>query len=183
MNGKRGRKSMSQMQKLDSDVLVVRRAEEKDVPRISAAIENLMAELRDEDSASLPAGSGEACRRLVTDPEAGLGFVVERKDTGDLMAAAVGSYHYSVRYGGVSLYIQDYWVAPEARGAGVGVMIAREGFAEIQKRGVVSVEGVLPPPAFSGVDETRQFWVGLGGEEIGMHARIKLTEVAPNLGL
>lgn len=174
---------MTQVRELDPDALVVRRADGGDVPRITAAIENLMAELREVRSASLPVGSREACERLVTDPEAGLAFVVEHRDTGDLMAVAVASYHHSVRYGGVSLYIQDYWVAPQARGAGVGVMIAREGFAEIQKRGVVSVEGVLPPPDYSGVNETRTFWLGLGAEETGMHARIRLTEGAPNLGL
>ena len=157
------------------DDVVVRRAVVADVPRIMTEIERMVAELRDTDSATLPEGAADACRRLVGDPEAGIGFVGEWRQSGEVAAIAVGSYHFSVRYGGISLYIQDYWIVPEARGLGIGLKILLEGAEEIGRRGVVALEGVAPKPSYEHVDEVRSFWTSIGGEEVGMHTRFRLT--------
>ncbi len=160
---------------------LIRPAVEGDAERIASAIAQLVAELRGEDEASLPDGSRDVLRRLVGDPGAGRGLVAEREGAepdAPLAAVVVGAYMPSVRLGGTYFFIQDFWVAREARSAGVGVQLLRTLMSDLAADGIHRAEGVFPRDSFSGQSRTRRFYQLMGVQEIGIYGRLETEPAA-----
>lgn len=153
----------------------IRRATEDDVERLAEGIAQLVAELRGEEHASLPEGAHDVLRRLVGDPRTGRGLLAERidEDPPVLAAALVGAYMPSVRLGGPYFFVQDMWVAPEARSSGVGIRVVNRLMTDLAADGIHRAEGVFPRDSFSGQGRTRQFYQRMGVKEIGMYGRLE----------
>lgn len=150
----------------------VRHATVDDIPAILDAIARLAGELRGEAPAPLPETSAAQLERLV----GGDGFVLAADGPdGTLQACLVGSWTPSVRLGNRYLFVQDLWIAPEARRSGLGSELITRLRAELSALGITRAEGVFPRPSYRRISETRAFYGHLGIEEIGGYGRLEIA--------
>lgn len=150
----------------------VRDAGPKDEARLVHGVAALLAELRGLPEVSLPEGAEEVCRRLVRDPDAAIVLVAERKGETDLAGLLIATLQPAVHVAGTYALIQELWVAPSARCAGVGAQLLAHLMPRLELLGVHDVEVGLPRPGFPALERTRAFYEQQGFAEVGPRMRL-----------
>lgn len=77
-----------------------------------------------------PARLAAALRRQLADPSRGLGWIA--REAGEAVGYLLAVYVFSLEHLGLTVEIDEFFVAPAARGRGIGTVLLRE--AEMQFR-------------------------------------------------
>ena len=150
----------------------VRRAEERDVGQIVAAIEALLSELRDTPSVALPSEAEATCRRLIRGQAAGTILVADREEEGfGLVGVLTLSVPQAIHTAGPYSLIQELWVAPHHRSEGVGAALIEAAEEYCRKRGLSNLEVCLPSRLFPRLPATYRFYESCGFVEVGPRMR------------
>ncbi len=161
----------------------VRLAGAPDVPAAAAAVGELLVELGG-DPPCAPAMEA-AARELVDDRSVGALLVAESGDAGSDTASEAGavasagaivgvlgaSWQSAIHIPGRYALIQDLWVRPSWRGAGVGGGLLAALFALAGERGAARVEVGLPRERFAGLAATEAFYLANGFAPLGARMR------------
>jgi GNAT superfamily N-acetyltransferase len=145
----------------------VRRATNRDVTTVAAAVGELLRELGGAPP-SLPAMEA-AVRLLLDDPRAGALFVAE--GDGAIVGLLGASWQSAIHVPGRYALIQDLWVHPSWRGGGVGAGLLAALFAFASERGLARVEVGLPGERFAGLAATEAFYLANGFTALGARMR------------
>lgn len=179
----------------------VRGVTHNDVPRVAAAVHELLRELGATPPPALAMQA--AARALLDDPAAGALFLAQDggaqdddaqdgdaqdgdaqdgdAQDGDATAAApyggaiVGvlgcSWPTAIHAAGSYALIHDLWVHPAWRGRGVGGGLLEALYALARERGVTRVEVGLPTERYAGLPETEAFYLAHGFAPLGARMR------------
>lgn len=149
---------------------VVRGAQLGDVAAVAAAVESLLAELGGQPP-SRPAIEEEV-RALIEDEAAGDVLVADA--AGELVGMLSSSWQRAIHVPGRYVVVQDLWVDPAWRSAGVGAALI-ESLAEIAaEQGAPRLEVGLPREDFAAIEQTTAFYSANGFEHLGPRMRRKL---------
>jgi para-aminobenzoate synthetase len=154
----------------------VRRAVAEDAARVLSALRALLAELRNQADSAVPAGAEAAFRHLIADPAAGAIWVAE--DENRLLGYVALSHQWALRTGGRHAVIQELWVAPDRRSAGIGDALLDAAARGCIEAGLRVIEVGLPGARFAALDRVSRFYQRCGFTEIGSRLR-RTLEVAP----
>jgi GNAT superfamily N-acetyltransferase len=167
----------------------VRGATHDDVPRIAAAVHELLHELGATPPPALAMQA--AARALLDDPAAGALLVAQ---AGAAAARATGGVAAGARPGGAEnpgaivgvlgcswptaihavggyALIEDLWVHPAWRGQGVGGGLLEALYALAHERAVARVEVGLPTERYAGLPETEAFYLAHGFAQLSARMR------------
>ncbi len=149
---------------------VVRGAELGDVAAVAVAVESLLLELGGRPP-SRPTIEDEV-RALIEDESAGDVLVADAE--GELVGVLGSSWQRAIHVPGRYVVVQDLWVDPGWRSAGVGAALI-ESLAEIAaERGAPRLEVGLPREDFAAIEKTTAFYGANGFEHLGPRMRRKL---------
>lgn len=149
---------------------VVRGAELGDVAAVAVAVESLLLELGGRPP-SRPTIEDEV-RALIEDESAGDVLVADAE--GELVGVLGSSWQRAIHVPGRYVVVQDLWVDPGWRSAGVGAALI-ESLAEIAaERGAPRLEVGLPREDFAAIEKTTAFYGANGFEPLGPRMRRKL---------
>ena len=149
---------------------VVRGAEPGDVAATAAAVEALLSELGGQPP-SRPAIEDEV-RALIEDEAAGDVLVADAG--GEIVGVLGASWQRAIHVPGRYVVVQDLWVDPAWRSAGVGAALI-EALAEIAaEQGAPRLEVGLPREDFAALAQTTAFYSANGFEHLGPRMRRKL---------
>jgi GNAT superfamily N-acetyltransferase len=145
----------------------VRGAEPGDVAAVAVAVEALLTELGGRRP-SRPALEADA-QALVADPSQGSVLVADGDGVvvGVLAASWIRAIHVPGRY----LVVEDLWVDPEWRSAGVGAGLMDALVAVAREQGAVRLEVGLPRESFAAIAKTEAFYSATGFEHLGPRMR------------
>ncbi len=154
----------------------VRAATHEDVPRVVAAVEELLRELGGTPPSTFAMQA--AARALLDDPQAGALLVMETDGTmadAEYNRAIVGvlgaSWQTAIHVPGRYALIQDLWVHPSWRGRAIGRELLTRLFALAGELGIARVEVGLPPARYAGLAATEAFYLGNGFAPLGARLR------------
>jgi len=111
-------------------VLSFRPADPSDVNRLLA----MMSELYRGEGLSPAGGAAPALRMLLEDERLGRCIVIERD--GGMIGYFVLGFGFSLEFGGRDAFLDELYVVPEARGAGVGKAAVRHAAELCAKSGI-----------------------------------------------
>ena len=115
--------------------LVIERATAEDASDVLA----LMAAQFSEHEIGLEGTQlGEAIRRMVA--EEGLGFILVAREAGRLVGATAVAYNWTLEHGGKSAWLDELYVLPERRNAGVGTALLERVMAEAVREGCLAMD-------------------------------------------
>jgi GNAT superfamily N-acetyltransferase len=149
----------------------VRRATNRDVTAVAAAVGELLRELGSTPP-SLPAMETTA-RTLLDDSRAGALFLAE--GDGAIVGVLAVSWQSAMHIPGRYALIQDLWVQPSWRSGGVGAGLLASLFELARERGLARVEVGLPGERFSDLAATEAFYLANGFTPLGSRMRRGLT--------
>lgn len=157
----------------------VRIAGPPDVPAAAAAVGELLVELGGAPP-SAPAMEAVA-RELVDDRSGGVLLVAESNGAaseagalasgGTIVGVLGASWQSAIHIPGPYALIQDLWVHPSWRGAGVGGGLLAALCELAGERGVARVEVGLPRERFAGLAATEAFYLANGFAPLGARMR------------
>ncbi len=164
----------------------VRLAGDHDVSTVAAAVGELLVELGGIPPAA-PAMEA-AARELVDDRSGGALLVAEAGGAGSAAASEAGavassaaivgvlgaSWQSAIHIPGRYALIQDLWVHPSWRGAGVGGGLLAALFELAREREVACIEVGLPRARFAGLAATEAFYLANGFAPLGARMRRSL---------
>ncbi len=145
----------------------VRAAEPGDVAAVAVAVAALLSEL----GGSRPSRSaleGEA-RALIEDPSQGSVLVAD--GDGGIVGVLAASWIRAIHVPGRYLVVEDLWVDPEWRGAGVGAGLMDGLVAAASEQGAARLEVGLPRESFAAIARTEAFYGANGFERLGPRMR------------
>jgi GNAT superfamily N-acetyltransferase len=96
-----------------------------------------------EDDHPLSAAGEAALGRLLRDPS--LGFAALLRNGAQPVGYAVICYGFSIEWGGRDAFLDDLYIAPDTRGAGVGQWLVETLVAEASRTGVVAIHLEIMP--------------------------------------
>lgn len=145
----------------------VRRAGEGDVAAVAAAVEALLVELG--GSCPSRAELEAEARALVADPSQG--EVLLGDADGEIVGVLAASWLRAIHVPGRYVVVEDLWVDPDWRSAGVGAALV-EALAElVREQGAVRLEVGLPRETFAAIGKTEAFYRANGFEHLGPRMR------------
>ncbi len=148
----------------------VREAGPDDAAAAAAAIDELLREL---DGARPPLERLEAtARELIEDPRAGALLLAE--DGGEIVGLLAASWQLAIHVPGRYATVQDLWVRPGSRGAGVGRELIDALTRLARERDLSRLEVGLPSAEFSMLERTENFYLDCGFEPLGPRMRLRL---------
>lgn len=147
----------------------VRKATAEDAGRILHALGALLAELRNQPGSVAPAGAEAAFRHTVADPGSGSVWIAE--DERRLLGYVALSYQWALRAGGRYAIIQELWVDPEQRSAGIGEALLDAAARGCAEAGLAVMEVGLPGARFAALDRVSRFYQRCGFTEVGVRMR------------
>lgn len=161
----------------------VRAAARRDAPAVAAAVGELLREL---GGAPPPTPAMKAAAlELLGDREAGAVLVAEAGGAGSeagnvprggpLIGVLGASWQVAIHTPGRYALIQDLWVDPSWRGAGVGGGLLTALFKLARLRELTYVEVGLPRERFAGLAATEAFYVAAGFTALGARMRRSLA--------
>jgi GNAT superfamily N-acetyltransferase len=162
----------------------VRAATGEDVPAVAAAVGELLRELGGGARPAVPAMEAAARELVVDDRKSGVVLVAESAAVGaevdgEIAAPLVGllaaSWPNAIHIPGRYALIQDLWVRPPWRGAGVGAGLLAALFELARERGFARVEVGLPDDRFAGLAATEAFYLANGFTALGPRMRRRLA--------
>jgi GNAT superfamily N-acetyltransferase len=146
---------------------LVRAALVDDAPEVADAVRALLVELggAPPDAATMET----AARTAILNEDAGTVLIAEAADTivGVLAASWVEAIHALGRYA----LIQDLWVDPGWRSAGVGAALVSALIADASSAGITRIEVGIPRDGFAGLGATRRFYERNGFGAVGTRMR------------
>lgn len=145
----------------------VRGAEPGDVAAVAVAVEALLAELGGRRP-SRPALEAEV-RALVEDPSQGSVLVAD--GDGGIVGVLAASWIRAIHVPGRYVVVEDLWVDPEWRSAGVGAGLMDALVADAREQGAVRLEVGLPRESFAAIAKTEAFYSANGFEHLGPRMR------------
>ncbi len=149
---------------------MVREAGPGDVGAVATAVEALLAELG--GSAPERAAIEAEVRALLGDGAAG-GLLVADAG-GELVGVLASSWQRAIHVPGRYAVVQDLWVDPAWRGAGVGAALIEALAAIAAERGARRLEVGLPREDFAAIEQTTAFYSANGFEQLGPRMRRRL---------
>jgi GNAT superfamily N-acetyltransferase len=108
---------------------------------------------------------GEVAAEAEAAPEA------ETAAAGELVGVLGASWQRALHVPGRYATIQDLWVAPAWRSAGVGAGLVEALAALARERGAARLEVGLPRRSFAAIDRTESFYAANGFEPLGPRMR------------
>lgn len=145
----------------------IRGAAPGDAAAVAAAVEALLLELGGRRP-SRPALEAEA-RALVEDPAQGSVLVADAG--GELVGVLAASWLRAIHVPGRYLVIEDLWVDPAWRSAGVGAGLVEALVDLARAEGAVRLEVGLPRETFAAIAKTEAFYGANGFEHLGPRMR------------
>ena len=79
-----------------------------------------------------------AIRPMLTDEA--LGFILIAKDNDQLFGFAAISFAWTLEHGGKSAWLDELYVLPEHRNAGIGTVLLESVMSEVEKEGCLAVD-------------------------------------------
>jgi branched-chain amino acid aminotransferase len=155
--------------------LTVRRAGDGDLDVVLSGVLGLLRELSGDPTRALAAGSRESARAIIGDRSLGT-VLVASTGAGEAAGILTASCQSAIRAGGPYLLIQELYVSPEHRSAGVGAELIRHLARDAAERGLTLVEVGLPGPGSDTRSRTRGFYLRQGFTETGPRMRRVLEE-------
>ena len=149
---------------------VVRGAELGDVAAVAVAVEALLLELGGQPP-SRPTIEDEV-RALIEDE--GAGDVLVAEAGGELVGVLGSSWQRAIHVPGRYVVVQDLWVDPAWRSAGVGAALIDSLAALAAAQGAPRLEVGLPREDFAAIEKTTAFYNANGFEHLGPRMRRKL---------
>jgi GNAT superfamily N-acetyltransferase len=149
---------------------VVRGAQPSDVAAAAAGVEALLAELGGRPP-SRPAIEAEI-QALIEDEAAG-GVLVAEAD-GEIVGLLGSSWQRAIHVPGRYVVVQDLWVDPAWRSAGVGAALIEELAELAAAQGAPRLEVGLPREDFAAIEQTTAFYRSNGFEHLGPRMRRQL---------
>jgi len=145
----------------------IRGAEPGDVAAAAAAVEALLLELGGRRP-SRPALEDEVLV-LIEDPAQGEVLVA---DAGGRIVGVLGSsWQRAIHVPGRYAVVQDLWVDPEWRSAGVGAALVEALAERALAQGAARLEVGLPRESFAAIGKTTAFYAANGFEPLGPRMR------------
>lgn len=145
----------------------VRGAGAGDVVAVAAGVEALLDEL---GGSSPPREALEAeARALAEDPAQGSVLVAEA--AGEVVGVLAASWLRAIHVPGRYLVIEDLWVEPSWRSAGVGAGLVEAIVAIARAGGAARLEVGLPRETFAAIAKTEAFYAANGFEHLGPRMR------------
>lgn len=149
---------------------VVRGASIGDVAAVAAAAEALLVELGGAPPSR--AAVADEVRALIEDESAGDVLVADAG--GEIVGLLASSWQRAIHVPGRYVVVQDLWVDPGWRSAGVGAALL-DSLAEIAAaQGAPRLEVGLPREDFAAIAKTTAFYSANGFEHLGPRMRRKL---------
>ncbi|MFZ2050912.1 MAG: GNAT family N-acetyltransferase [Solirubrobacteraceae bacterium] len=149
----------------------VRRAGATDLKAAIGAVRELLVEL---GGTPPPIEEMEKVgRQLIEQPDAGVLLIAEQGS--DLVGVAAASYQLAIHTAGRYALLQDLWVKPTHRSAGVGAQLIEALCVQARELGLPRVEVGLPSDDFSHIEATRGFYLRNGFAPLGPRMRLALT--------
>lgn len=145
----------------------VRAARPEEAAAVAAAVESLLVELG--GSRPAPAAMEEEVRAILTDPALGAMLVAEAG--GEIVGVLGASWCRAVHVPGRYAVVQDLWVDPRWRSAGVGADLIGALAALASEQGVGRLEVGLPREDFAAIAQTEAFYLANGFEHLGPRMR------------
>jgi para-aminobenzoate synthetase len=146
---------------------LVRAALVEDASEVADAVRALLVELGGAPPDAVTMET--AARTAILHEDAGTVLVAEVAGafTGLIAASWVEAIHAHGRYA----LIQDLWVDPEWRSAGVGATLVSALTARAASLGITRIEVGIPRESFAGLDATRRFYERNGFGVVGARMR------------
>ncbi|WP_327031006.1 GNAT family N-acetyltransferase [Micromonospora sp. NBC_01740] len=164
---------------------VVRRAAPSDVDLVMEVVTRLLRELSGVPDRTLAEASRSAAEELLGDPSRGLVLLADLDHAparASRAAVPVGiltaSFPFAVRTAGRYALIEELFVSPQARGAGVGAALVSGLLGELATAGIRTVEVGLPSHRFAQEPRTRSFYSRQGFRSIGLRMRLQSGDTA-----
>lgn len=145
----------------------VRGAEAGDVAAVAVAVEALLRELGGR-CPSRPALEAEV-EALLADPSQGAVLVAD--GDGGIVGVLAASWIRAIHVPGRYVVVEDLWVDPEWRSAGVGAGLMEALVADAREQGAVRLEVGLPREDFAAIAKTEAFYSANGFEHLGPRMR------------
>ncbi|MBK5218751.1 MAG: GNAT family N-acetyltransferase [Thermoleophilia bacterium] len=146
---------------------LIRGAGPGDVAAAAAAVEALLSELGG-GRPPRPALEAEA-RALVDDPSQGQVLVAEAG--GEIVGVLAASWLRAIHVPGRYVVVEDLWVEPAWRSAGVGAALIEALAALAREQGAARLEVGLPRESFAAIAKTEAFYSANGFEHLGPRMR------------
>jgi GNAT superfamily N-acetyltransferase len=147
----------------------LRKATADDAGQIMLALGALLAELRNQPGSVVPVGAEAAFRHTIADPAAGSVWIAE--DERRLLGYVALSYQWALRAGGRYAIIQELWVDPAQRSAGIGEALLDAAARGCAEAGLGMIEVGLPGARFAALDRVSRFYQRCGFTEVGLRMR------------
>lgn len=150
----------------------VRRAGAADLKAAIGAVRELLVELGGTPP-SIEAMEAVG-RQLIEEPEE-TGLLMVAEQGGELVGVAAVSYQTAIHTAGRYALLQDLWVKPSHRSAGVGAQLIEALCVQARELGLPRIEVGLPSDDFSRIEATRGFYLRNGFTPLGPRMRLALT--------
>jgi para-aminobenzoate synthetase len=154
----------------DMSSVIVRDADFGDIPSLVSCVHELLKELSDDpDYAIERDGAENVCNRILLGRQAGEVLVAHIEgEPARLVGCLTVSYVDAVRYGGTFATLEELWVDPDHRSAGVGARL----LATLRARFSGYIEVGLPNEGFEDFARTLHFYESQGFRPIGPRLRL-----------
>lgn len=108
------------------------------VDDLGAVTALLVEQLREHAVETPSAAIGDAVRTVVAHPERGRILVAHDRDA--VVGVAALSFVWPIEHGGMSAWLEELYVVPDARGRGIGTALLRAALRAASEAGAVAVD-------------------------------------------
>jgi GNAT superfamily N-acetyltransferase len=148
----------------------VRSAGSEDAAAVARAVAELLVELGGTPPAT--EAMEAAARAVIGDEDAGVVLVADGPEGSDApVGVLAASWPLAIHSGGAYGLIQDLWVDPAWRSAGVGAELVAAFCDLAARRGASRVEVGIPRDSFPALAATRRFYERCGFDVVGARMR------------
>lgn len=150
----------------------IRHAREIDAPKITRCVETLLRELGGLAPTYNRQKAQGAYISLIMPPQKGIVLVAEKNSKpNEILAVVTLSFVDAIRTSGRYGVLQEVWVVPECRGAGLGEDLLNALDYEARKLGIEIFEVSLPKDDYSQLERIEKFYKNLGFISTGTRMR------------
>ena len=144
---------------------------------VAACVTELLRELSSNPGAHIPSGWESVMDRYLKEPSYGVILVAVQAGTQEVLGVITLRRAEALRTGGVYAIIEEFWVKPPFRSAGLGKQLLANGISFCREEGISRVEVGLPPNHFPGLEKVHSFYARSAFQDVGPRMRLGIAAV------